>query len=91
MSLTAIDIPWSVGFGFPLACTLGIMTVITPGGLGTREGVIFGYLTFVGMPTAEATAIAISSRLWFLGGEVFIFIIGWIVHRKLCKTLYGAV
>jgi len=88
LSLTATDIPWTVGFGFPLASTLGIMAVIAPGGLGAREGVIVGYLTFVGIPVAEATTIAVASRLWFFAGEIFIFIIGWIAHKRSYKALY---
>jgi len=88
MSLTAIDVPWSVGLGFPLACTLGIMAVITPGGLGIREGVMVGYLTLAGIPVTEATTIAVASRLWFLAGDTFIFILGWVVHKKSNNTLY---
>jgi uncharacterized membrane protein YbhN (UPF0104 family) len=88
LSLSATDIPWSVGFGFPLAGTLGIMAVIAPGGLGAREGVIVGYLAFAGIPVAEATAIAVASRLWFFAGEIFIFIIGWIAHKGQNKALH---
>jgi len=82
VSLTAIDVPWSVGLGFPLAATLGIMALITPGGIGAREGVMVGYLSSAGIPIAEATTIAVASRLWFLAGELFIFIAGWIAHKK---------
>jgi uncharacterized membrane protein YbhN (UPF0104 family) len=85
VSLTAMYVPWRVGLGFPLAGTLGIMAIITPGGLGTREGVIVGYLTLAGMPALEATTISIASRLWFFLGEVFIFIVGWIVHTEAKK------
>jgi uncharacterized membrane protein YbhN (UPF0104 family) len=87
VSLTAIDIPWSIGLGFPLAGTLGIMTLITPGGLGTREGVIVGYLSLAGIPVLEATTVAIASRLWFLLGEAFIFIVGWVAHKRSSNTL----
>ena len=85
-SLTATFVPWSVGFGFPLAGTLGIMTFISPGGLGTREAVMAGYLTLAGIPLVEATTVAVASRLWFLTGEVFIFISGWIVHKRFQKA-----
>lgn len=85
-SLTATTVPWNVGFGFPLAGTLGIMTFISPGGLGTREAVMTGYLALAGIPLVEATTVAVASRLWFLGGEVFIFISGWIVHKRIQKA-----
>ena len=86
-SLIKMDVPWGVGFGFPLAGTLGIMTFISPGGLGTREAVLVGYLTLAGIPVVEATTIAVASRLWFLGGEVFIFVLGWIAHKRLHKAI----
>ena len=86
VSLTKIDVQWGVGFGFPLAGVLGIMTFISPGGLGTREGVIVAYLTLASIPVVEATTIAVASRLWFLTGEVFIFIVGWAAHKKSNKT-----
>ena len=89
-SLIKMDVPWSVGFGFPLAGTLGIMTFISPGGLGTREAVLLGYLTLAGIPVVEATTVAVASRLWFLGGEVFIFIIGWIADKRLHKAVHKA-
>ena len=87
-SLIKMDVPWGVGFGFPLAGTLGIMTFISPGGLGTREAVLLGYLTLAGIPVVEATTVAVASRLWFLGGEVFIFILGWITHKRLHKAVH---
>jgi uncharacterized membrane protein YbhN (UPF0104 family) len=82
-SLIDIDSFWTAGFGFPLAATLGIITFISPGGLGTREAIMVGYLTLAGIPVADATTIAVTSRLWFLGGEIFIFLFGWIVHRQI--------
>ena len=82
-SLIGSDVSWSVGFGFPLAATLGIITFISPGGLGTREAIMVGYLTLAGIPLADASTIAVTSRLWFLGGEVFIFLFGWIVHKQM--------
>jgi len=88
-SLIPAKISWSVALGFPLAGALGIMVFITPGGLGTREGVIIGYLLLADIPAIEATNIAVAARLWFLVGEVFIFIVGWIVHKRLNKQNKG--
>lgn len=78
--------PWNIGLGLPFACTLGIMAVITPGGLGAREGAMVGYLTLAGISVGEATTIAIASRLWFLIGDVFIFILGWATHTRANST-----
>ena len=76
-------VPWTVGFGFPLAASLGIMAIIAPGGLGVREGVLTGYLVLAGIPVADATTVAVASRLWFLIGEVFIFVVGALTGRSL--------
>ncbi len=62
-----------VGLAFPLAATLGILMVLAPGGMGIREGVLGVILFASGFATAEATSIAVFSRLWFLVGEGFIF------------------
>jgi uncharacterized membrane protein YbhN (UPF0104 family) len=62
-SLIGMHVPWGVGFGFPLAGTLGILTFISPGGLGTREAVMVGYLTLADIPITEATMVAVASRL----------------------------
>ena len=82
-SLLDAGIFWSVGFGFPLAATLGIITFISPGGLGTREAIMVGYLALAGISIVDATTIAVASRLWFLAGEIFIFLIGWVVHKQI--------
>jgi len=87
LSLCSINVEWSIGLGFPLAGTLGIMALITPGGLVAREGVMVGFLNLAGIPVVEATTIAVASRLWFLAGEVFIFIVGLIVHRRSSNSL----
>ena len=87
LSLCSINVKWSIGLGFPLAGSLGIMAIITPGGLVAREGVMVGFLNLAGIPVVEATTIAVASRLWFLAGEVFIFIVGLIVHRRSSNSL----
>lgn len=85
-ALSPSGIPISVGLGFPLAGTLGIMAFFAPGGLGAREGVAAAYLCLAGLDLQEATTIAVASRAWFLSGEAFIFLLGWFskkAHRKI--------
>jgi len=82
VGLTAKKMPWGVGFGFPLVATVGVMAFMAPGGLGVREGTLVGYLILVHVPMTDATTIAVASRLWFFIGEVFIFLVGWIVDRR---------
>ena len=88
VSLTKVDVSWAVGLGFPLAGALGTMALIAPAGLVAREGVVVGYLTLAGIPIMEATTIAVTSRLWFLLGEVFIFIVGWSAHRLAHRGIH---
>ena len=59
---------------FPLSITLGILAIISPGGLGIREGVLVFWMHKSGMDTAFATSIAMTARLWMLAGELFVFI-----------------
>jgi hypothetical protein len=76
LALTEAPVHWSVGLGFPLSIIIGILAVFIPGGIGVREGVMVAYLALAGIPLQEATAISIAARLWFLVGEVFIFVVG---------------
>lgn len=71
------EVSYSVGFAFALAGSLGIL-LITPGGLGVREGALTGYLILAGVNLQDATTIALFSRLWFLLGELFVFFLGLI-------------
>lgn len=74
-----------MGLGFPLAGTLGIMAIFAPGGLGVREGIMTGYLVLSNFSFQEAATVAVTSRLWFLAGEIFIFLLGLCLHKKKHK------
>lgn len=69
-------------FVFPLAVCYGVLAVILPGGIGVREGIITAYLTATGIETQLAITISIMSRLWFISGEIFIFLLGLIFKRR---------
>lgn len=64
----------AIGYSFPLAVVLGIISLFAPGGFGVREGLLTTFLLLSGMEIELATSIAVVSRLWFLCGELFIFI-----------------
>ena len=81
--LLGSDVAWSVGLGFPLAATLGVVTVICPGGIGVREGALTAYLVLAGVSVPDATTVAVASRVWFLIGEVVFFVLGGLSH--LCE------
>lgn len=85
-SLISYEISFNIAWGFALAASLGILTVIAPGGIGVREGLLTGYLTLTGMNFHDATTIAITSRMWFLVGEIFIFLVGYILDKFFVKV-----
>lgn len=68
-----IDVNWYAIFIFPVSSVIGIASLLTPGGLGVREGAIGVCLIAIGVPLEEATTISVFSRLWFLIGEFMIF------------------
>ena len=47
------------------------MTLITPGGLGVREGILSLLLTAC-LPPATATLVALLSRFWIIGVEIIL-------------------
>lgn len=71
------------GLAFPLAASLGIIAIIAPGGIGAREAVLAGYLVLAGVDLKDATSVAVVARVWFLIGEIFIFIIGILADRRV--------
>jgi hypothetical protein len=75
-SLTPAPVPRSIGFGFPLTVTLGVLAAFAPGGIGVREGLMVGYLVLAGIPPQAAAAISIAARIWVLVAEVVAFVVG---------------
>jgi len=69
-----------VALAFPLASTLGIISVFAPGGLGVREGIMVGYILLSDLSLQEASVIAVIARLWFLLGEIAIFLFALLLH-----------
>jgi len=91
-SLVDYEISFHTAWGFGLAGSLGIMAIIAPGGIGVREGLLTGYLSLSGLDIQSATTIAVTSRLWFLIGEVFIFLTALFLDKtskKVSPTLKG--
>jgi len=72
----------NVGFVFPLSVTLGLLAVIVPGGIGVREGIMATFMILMGIPVETATTISVISRLWFITGELFIFLLALVFNKK---------
>jgi len=64
-----------MAFVFPISVVYGVLAIIMPGGIGVRESIITAYLTIAGMDLEVATTISVASRLWFMMGEGFIFLL----------------
>ncbi|MDP8218132.1 MAG: lysylphosphatidylglycerol synthase domain-containing protein [Candidatus Theseobacter exili] len=91
MCLAAAIIPinYNQGFiimaSFILAGIIAKLTIIMPGGLGVREGVLAGLLRF-SFPTPIAILLSIVSRMWFIFVDAVLFIIVTVINRKLRKN-----
>jgi len=59
---------------FPVAYTLGFVSLLTPGGIGVREGVMT-FLLLPYLPVSVAGLIALAARIWMTLGELFFFVI----------------
>lgn len=66
---------------FPLAASLGIMAILVPGGLGVREGLLVGFMTLLDIDLEVAVKVSVLQRIWFLFGEVFIFMLGLALNK----------
>lgn len=88
-ALVPQDVPLLTGLCFPLAANIGVLAFFAPGGIGIRETMIVIYLNQLGISVAEATTIALASRLWFLFGEAFLFFVGNAAHmaRSLWRPI----
>ncbi|RLD40009.1 MAG: hypothetical protein DRJ15_05125 [Bacteroidetes bacterium] len=76
-----LDFSIIVVFCWPLSISLGVLALITPGGIGVREGIMTGFMVMTGMPLETATTIAVLSRLWFITGEIFIFLLSLVLNK----------
>jgi uncharacterized membrane protein YbhN (UPF0104 family) len=74
------NVPIVIAFALPVSTTIGILVLIAPGGLGVREGVMVGFLGLFSIPINDALTLSILARLWFLLGELFMFVVAVFIH-----------
>jgi len=82
LSIVPYSEHFMVGLSFSLAGTLAIVALFSPGGLGIREGLLLFCLLSFGIDKQDAVTISVTSRLWFLIGEFFIFFTSLFFNRK---------
>ncbi|MDD3192187.1 MAG: lysylphosphatidylglycerol synthase domain-containing protein [Bacilli bacterium] len=80
-------LPFEGGFVLPLGSSAGTLLLLAPGGLGVREGalglLLAGHLT----SPQEIVTLSAFSRLWFLVGEIMIFLAaGLLITLKMKRT-----
>lgn len=75
-------------FAFPLSVSYGLLAVFMPGGIGVREGIIVLVLTSLGVEAQLSLTISVISRLWFVTGEVFIFMKALLLTPKYNSNVY---
>lgn len=86
-SLFDKEIQLLTGLSFVFAANIGLVSLIFPGGIGIREGILITILLSFEFSLAEATSISLVSRIWFLSGEIFIFLTS-IILQKLKPSTY---
>jgi hypothetical protein len=79
------EVPVAVGMGvLPGAWAIGLMSIVTPGGLGVREGAMAVFLSYH-VPKYHALVISLAARVWWTFAELLcLMAVGfWVVVRKL--------
>lgn len=66
---------------FAMAASTGILAVVSPGGLGVREGALSMLLSTHGMAVGGAALAAILARIWFVFGELLLFLAGLVLWK----------
>ncbi|MFW6275264.1 MAG: lysylphosphatidylglycerol synthase domain-containing protein [bacterium] len=84
-SIIETNIPIYTGTIFPLSAVIGLVAIFIPGGIGVREGIMVLGLMSIGINADIAAGIAILSRVWFLTGEIFIFVLAIFLKRNKIK------
>jgi uncharacterized membrane protein YbhN (UPF0104 family) len=72
-------------FAFPLSVCYGVLAIILPGGIGVREGIIVAFLTAYGQTLETAITLSVVARLWFITGEIFMFLLSLYVNFSLIR------
>ncbi len=81
LALSDSEMSLLVGFCFPMAATFAIVAIVSPGGLGVREGILAFSMILLGVSSTDAITISTASRLWFLIGEGFFFLLALILNK----------
>jgi hypothetical protein len=70
-----------VGSSMAMGFFAGFIILFAPGGIGVREATLY-FLLLPHMPEAQATILAVTSRLWIMSGEMLSLLIIEIIYRR---------
>jgi uncharacterized membrane protein YbhN (UPF0104 family) len=79
--LAASDVPLAIA-GYSASYAVGFLSLLTPGGLGVREGVLVLALAPV-MPAGPALVVALVSRLWMMLFELLGAVAAYALERAV--------
>lgn len=79
--LPASDVPLAIA-GYSASYAVGFLSLLTPGGLGVREGVLVLALAPV-MPAGPALVVALVSRLWMMLFELLGAVAAYALERAV--------
>jgi Uncharacterised protein family (UPF0104). len=65
---------------FAISGLIGLLAVFAPAGLGVREGILILILSYI-IPSAVASIISITSRIWITLADIFLFLAIFILSK----------
>jgi len=81
-------VPLYFAFAFPLSIVIGLVSIIFPGGIGIREGVLILFLVSNGISMEISVLVSVLARIWFVLAEVILFITA-MIFKKQNQALYN--
>ncbi|MBL4652040.1 MAG: flippase-like domain-containing protein [Flavobacteriales bacterium] len=67
---------------YPSSMVAGVLALFSPGGIGIREGFLSYFLSSLSWNSSEIISLTITTRLWFLVGEVLFFLTSLLLKLK---------
>ncbi len=75
-----------VSAAFCLATCVGVLALFSPGGLGVREAILASFLVHQGYSLDLSVLVSVAARVWFLGGELVLFMHAFMFLGPRLKT-----
>lgn len=75
-----------VGSSIAMGFFAGFIILIVPGGIGVREATLY-FLLIPHLPEAQATILAITSRVWIMSGEALSLLLVEFLFRKSVRNI----